>query len=79
MIKFNPPLEWYEYKQDVVSGRRAKDDRPITEPALYYSTLTEQDKLGYDKQVRLFFADNLEMRNKSATYLRNLYYWEVKE
>ena len=78
-ISFSPPQSWYIYKQDVLAGRQAKDHRPLTEPEFYYSTLTESEQMNFNAAARRFFADDMSIRNKNDRYLRDRYYWEVKE
>jgi len=79
MINHTPPQSWFTYKQDVLAGRAVKDHRPLTEPELYYSTLTESEQMNFNAAARRFFADDMNMRNKNDRYLRSIYYWEVKE
>lgn len=73
-----PGLDWFIYKQDVLNNRIPKDSRALTEPELYFNSLSEAEQLNFTKRSRLFFADNQDMRNKNDRFLRDRFYWEVK-
>ena len=73
-----PPLEWFSYRQDVLNGRTLKSE-PLIESELYYKSLDPIEQQNFDRKARAFFADNLDFRNKSTIFLRDRYYWEVKE
>lgn len=69
-------LNWLIYRQDAIN-RRTPISLPLTEPGVYYGSLSEIEKLNFDKLARQYYYTNPTEQPQNINQLRSRFYWEV--